>query len=248
MASLDLVRGCRRTDSPASTTRRPRPYSARRLRSFSDLTRQRERGARQCSTARPTADRRTAARSTSHRQRHLGDRARPPRLGGHRRQPRREGPAARPRAHQRGGRQEAALARRRHAAARGRGRLRLPAAARHRNFHLAHRDDGLAGELGGNALFRFGLTDPGRVAVQHAAAVVVPVGGKVHVGISIVMAPGSANRASRTSSEAPASPRTVSTIWQSSLRRCAASYEADHIARHPRAVRAWDRRCGRMVS
>ena len=40
----------------------------------------------------------------------------------------------------------------RHAAARGRGRLRLPAAARHRNFHLAHRDDGLAGELGGNAL------------------------------------------------------------------------------------------------
>jgi SAM-dependent methyltransferase len=112
----------------------------------------------------------------------------------------------------------------------------------------AHRDDGLAGELGGKCLVRFGLTDPGRVAIQHAAAVVVPVGGRYMWAFSIVMAPGSADRASRTSSQAPASPRTGSTTWQSSLRRCAASYEADHIARHPRAVRAWDRRSGRMVS
>jgi hypothetical protein len=104
------------------------------------------------------------------------------------------------------------------------------------------------GRARGKCLVRFALTEPGRVAVQHAAAVVAPVGGQVHVGISIVTAPGSADRASRTSSEAPASPRTASTIWQSSSRRGAASCEADHIARHPRAVRAWDRRCGRMVS
>src|SRR5687768_3931155 len=44
-------------------------------------------------------------------------------------------------------------------------------------------------------------------------------------------------RASRTSSEAPESPRTVSTIWQSWLRHCGASYEADRIPPPARSAR-----------
>jgi len=208
MASLDLVRGCRRTDSPASTTRQPRPYSTRRLRSFSDLTRQRERGARQCSTARPTADRRTVARSTSAPAAASGGSSSPAAAGRSPASTTSRGPCGAPAraSARRASRSSSCAATSRRCARPGSAPATGCCSTPELPTGRSRRRPG--GRARGKCLVRFGLTDPGRVAVQHAAAVVVPVGGKVHVGISIVMASGSADRASRTSSETPAYPRT----------------------------------------
>ena len=109
-------------------------------------------GSTSVSTARPTADRRTAARSTSAPAAAAGGSSSPAAAGRSPASTRsRRACGAPASASARRARQEAALARRRHAAARGRGRLRLPAAARHRNLHVAHRDEAWRA-IRGNAL------------------------------------------------------------------------------------------------